>query len=136
MSREHKFRGYSTLFKQWKYGYLVNGRSTSSIIEIYGDIFYGVIPESVGEYTGLKDKNGKEIYEGDVVRCDYGYGKIVFINGCFVVEWIDDPEAIMEYIHSADGRRERKGGDIFLIIGNIYENPDLLQPPTTETITP
>src|SRR5690606_660238 len=48
------------------------------------------------QYTGLKDKNGKEIYEGDAVRCGYGTGVVVEMLGGYWVRWIDDKEADME----------------------------------------
>jgi uncharacterized phage protein (TIGR01671 family) len=74
------------------------------------------------QYTGLKDRNGKEIYEGDIVKCGYGYGEVIFNAGCFMVQWIDDKEAQMEFIFSRDGRYSRRHpDDFFQIIGNIYE---------------
>ena len=76
------------------------------------------------QYTGLKDKNGKEIYEGDVVRIwadpkDYnGYKGHNYIG---VVEW---DEFILGFI-SSDGHG-LKDFEFIEIVGNIYENPELL----------
>ena len=85
------------------------------------------IPEQCGlilmQYTGLKDKNGKEIYEGDILKIekeDYKY-IVKFYDGCFVgVNKYDE--------HYEQGKLL---GNLFTleleVIGNIYDNPDLLE---------
>jgi len=62
---------------------------------------------NVMQYAGLKDKNGKDIYEGDVVK----------------INWYGDYEAEFPFIELYEAEAE---WDIWEIIGNIYENPDLL----------
>ena len=70
------------------------------------------------QFTGLLDKNGKEIYEGDVVEWKDRFPfKISFEYGAFEADEIGQPEASIP----------RPRWDEVKIIGNIYENPDLLE---------
>lgn len=71
----------------------------------------------VMQYTGLHDKSGREIYEGDIVD-HYAFGDVVvFRNGMFTTERNGDNQPL--YLHEPDKYCE--------VIGNIYENPDLLK---------
>lgn len=76
------------------------------------------------QYTGLQDKNGKEIYEGDIVCvCNnkHGYFQVIFVNA-YVGGWLlQHPEGTMSL-----GARDKKDLEI---IGNIYENPELVEVP-------
>jgi uncharacterized phage protein (TIGR01671 family) len=79
----------------------------------------------VMQYTGLKDKNGKEINEYDVVLCGGKQRTIKWANGkfWFVAECSNQHEDISEMFGKYYGKVE--------VIGNIYENPELLQQPQT-----
>ena len=84
-----------------------------------------VIPETVGQYTGLTDKNGKAIFEGDIVKfCDIK-GVINFGMGCYCVktnkpDWKSrNNPAIDIVLNEYENELE--------IIGNIHDNPELLK---------
>lgn len=127
MNREIKFRGQQINTKKWVYGYLYRNKGLYVICE---NIRYAeeepIFLDTVGQYTGLHDKNGKEIYEGDIVYCQTKYGKakaiIKFIEGKFVAYWnsaLTHPE---NGHHIACYEINKR----FEVIGNEYDNPELL----------
>lgn len=140
MNDRYLFRGKRADNGEWVTGYYVFQRKRSGvfgqkiseldfdrhlIIDLRGNS-HVVIPETVGQCTGLKDKNGKLIFEGDVVSDAGGfvYGKVVYATAQdgydgmsgFMIDDVDN--GLQEYNgfwHCVD------------ILGNIHDNPELLQ---------
>ncbi len=123
--RENKFRALQREKKRWLDSVSIysDGSWMGSMIENEGEISgYGEEECDLTFYTGLKDKNGKEIYEGDILVIDYGRGKTIG-----QVEWMDDIStyaiAKVDGGHSFSLQHSRRSDEV---IGNIYENPELL----------
>ena len=129
--REYKFRGKRLDNGEWVYGDLISNKNRTAIYDQSGLNNVGkdfisltalrVDHSTVGQYTGFKDKNGKEIYEGDLVAvADYASWE-----GLYKVIW--DEENSMYMIEDAYGDREKLCEfEEYLVKGNIYENPELL----------
>lgn len=149
--RTIKFRGYSKDFaeNEWFFGNLIDkGNGSFQILEKnpkIWDLSYDgieVLPESIGQFTGLHDKNGKEIYEGDIVNWGMHHqNSEEHFHRYAIVEFNPDIQfKIIFYINSQNGNRKETDGHIFRfgqfayketnkhleVIGNIYENPELL----------
>ncbi|EJO7236426.1 YopX family protein [Listeria monocytogenes] len=82
-----------------------------------------VDPETVGQYTGLKDKNGNKIFEGDIVNCKFFDRMVGDIAG--VINFIDCVWAVSDFKNKR--LYQLIDVDNIEIIGNIHENPDLLE---------
>lgn len=116
--REIKFRGKRLDNGEWVIGDIIHSRTEAQAV-IVDDEGMGrsVIPETVGQYTGMDDKNGKNIFDGDIVRSQRGYS--------FVVEWTDDGRFLGR---TANRSIVYVGQEPAVeLIGNIFNNPELLQ---------
>lgn len=121
--REILFRGKRVDNGEWVYGYFVKMLWEYIIIPLEDEnTVYPVEPETVGQYTGLTDKNGKKIFEGDIVEIDSIYGTIQPKPIRFEIEWEESSGFYPLTVC-------RDGGDYFIdtdyceVIGNIYDNP-------------
>lgn len=121
-----KFRGIDMYTNKWIYGYLSwNEPFENSALFINNRIVH---KESVGQFTGQHDKNGTEIYEGDILAHDYGgYSLIVYREECMAFCRIDAKNVgnINGYynLHEEAWRSCLQRAKV---IGNQYENPELL----------
>ena len=162
--REVLFRGKTEYKSKWVEGffYVEKGKYagcndiiyehcviTTGIKESYGaygehteELRERVIPETVGQYTGLADENSTKIFEGDIVKAyyrtikkqDYAIGQVRFENGTFKIEVRGrKKDREFEKYTDADVRAYAiennflNRGFVLEVIGNIHDNPELLK---------
>lgn len=128
--REILFKGKRIDNREWVEGfYTLYGRSRGVHPAIITGTEKGcvipafVIPETVGQYTSLTDKNGKKIFEGDIVK-DITTGRIYVVKWCedcamFVLPCVTDESLETNFTVYYGYELE--------IIGNIHDNPELLE---------
>lgn len=123
--RTIKFRGQKQTNGVWVYGDLETKLNRIHKYDNDGNYagFVNVNPDTIGQFTGLLDSNGREIYEGDIIK-----------NGTFVgvVDW--NPIGNF-FINENYGKRQDKcislgemlENHYFIVVGNIHDNPDLMK---------
>lgn len=154
--REIIFRGKSVENGEWVTGYycncsLPNGnqRETGHYIIEFPNKYHEIYTDTVGQYTGLKDKNGTRIFEGDIVRYTFDSpndpiatenGLIPRIGRVFWSDWRSSfavtagkngsdmiNNDIARYVRGRSIYEYARGANTVEIIGNVYDNKDLLK---------
>lgn len=140
MERQIKFRGISLNTTNFIYGSLIMFNSVPEISDCtIGENDYEYKSEeinkkTIGQFTGLKDKHGIDIYEGDIIEGKSGRFVIEFENTAFIRKAIfiyyDEDKKITNPLNPKHTLYESKGIETTTIIGNIHENPELLIKPS------
>lgn len=122
--RKIKFRGKRLSTREWVYGSLIQWKDgTMTIItenkEDHSEFY--VNPDTVGQYTGLKDRNGQDVYEGDLLRTPEG--------NIMIAEWVGSGIVTRCLTPTYDGmmNTNRHAFPVSEKIGNIHDNPELLE---------
>ena len=122
--REILFRGKRTDNGEWVEGMLARFNPMFEVANIIGvgEILVPVFTSTVGQYTGLTDKDGKKIFEGDIVNCYTFTGMNDYRRG--VVHW---DEMFCGWYCKESCSLLCGLGEIYEVIGTIHDNPELLK---------
>lgn len=132
--REIKFRGYDPNNEEWKYGSLIQYPNGNCVIVEFdtdgNELSYDAVPETVGQFTDLRDKAGAEIYEGDVVkgvgyRTDSCISDLIPFDVIGVVSYHEEYQTLG--IRTAQGALHIEVAIKGEVIGNIHDSPQLLE---------
>ena len=113
--REIKSRGYQEALGYFVHGsYFVDEKGEHWIIRDDGFKYYIWNPKTIGQYTGLKDKLGTEIYEGDILQWDEK-------------EWGAPYKEVVKWDYDLLSMRENDWKNHCEIIGNVHQNPEIVE---------
>lgn len=125
--REILFRGKRVDNGEWAYGsyvHIVQYKESTDYIADEEPDQYVVIPETVGQYTGLCDKNGTKIFEGDIVETKYGrWDQVIWFSSPRGQRWNLIP---LEDKHKCPDDYDLWAPKNLEVIGNIHDNFELL----------
>lgn len=137
--REIKFRAWNSENKK-----IQNDVYSQSLKQPLNNFISNVQKQNITlmQFTGLKDKNEKEIYEGDILKTNFGDYEVIFGKGCAFGVLVERETGFGEYPHEIEERfyelntendaffgvdNDCKSFHVIEVIGNIYENPELTE---------
>lgn len=133
MDREILFRGKRADNGEWVEGYyaVIGKRNviialpemyyTEDAEERYGNEIHDIVPETVGRYTGLADKNRRKIFEGDIIKYSKKLFKTVWVQGC--AHFAAHPMERLSWSPCMNVSTVKAAE----VVGNIFDNPELLE---------
>ena len=117
--REILFRGKRVDDRKWVYGYYATGKGADDSIVHYiyepCGIFNRIVPDTVGQFTGICDEDGERIFEGDILKWDER-------------EWGCPYSEVAAFDYALLNVRKNDWSEWCTVIGNKWDNPELLNP--------
>ena len=120
--RKIKFRAQAKVDKCWIFGAWQSSNPTF-LFDTYpnGQVSEEIIPDTVGEFTGLSDSSGRKIFEGDILKNTqndglYSEGKVTFYNGCWYLEYFDHGYTNLHWALKSQALH---------VVGNIHEKGEV-----------
>lgn len=129
------FRGKAFRRGDWHYGQILRGNQSTFIHEFESSahiVHIPILPETLGQYTGLTDKNGIRIFEGDIIKVDDDYDTFGKMAGEIREVWFKDGGFRLKPKYPSSIARGDRGhwledGADYEVLGNVYDNPRLLE---------